>query len=98
MGVVCKCPPAGLGAQKAHHRAVERRPFGLRAKLLQHSCNDASSRCRSQANRFFVAEKETIGRGVGAPTDSYFNLNLCPPSWFTVIRLSLNMVIMWRAG
>lgn len=42
--------------------------------------------------------EKTIGRGgVGAPTDSYFNLNLCPPSCFAVIRLSLNMAIMWRA-
>ncbi|KAG7244752.1 hypothetical protein INR49_029771 [Caranx melampygus] len=40
-----------IGAQMAHHRAGERRPFGLRAKLLQHSCNDASSRCRSETNR-----------------------------------------------
>lgn len=38
-------------AQMAHHRAGERTPFGLRAKPLQNSCNDASSRCRSETNQ-----------------------------------------------
>lgn len=38
-------------AQAAHRGAGERSPFGLRGKLLLHSCNDVSSRCRSETER-----------------------------------------------
>lgn len=54
-----------IGAQMAHHRAGERRPFGLRAKLLQHSCNDASSRCRSETNLCLGLRKKLWAGGVG---------------------------------
>ncbi|KAK1902209.1 Paired box protein Pax-7 [Dissostichus eleginoides] len=52
-----------LGFHKgAHHQAGERRPFAPRAKLLQHICNDASSRCRSQTNWCLGREKQSYQR------------------------------------
>lgn len=74
-----------MGAQTAHHRASEKRPFGPSAKLLQRSCNDASSRCRSEADRGLRPGEEL--QGVGGlwrgPTHSYFNSNLYKLSWLT---------------
>lgn len=81
-----------IGAQKAHHRAAERRPFGPRAALL-HSCTDASSRCRSQTSRSSGLRNELQAGGVAALTASYISSNIC----LTADRLSLNMLIMCRA-
>lgn len=81
-----------IGAQKAHHRAAERRPFGPRAALL-HSCTDASSRCRSQTLRSSGLRNELQAGGVAAPTASYISSNIC----LAAERLSLNMPIMCRA-
>lgn len=69
-----------IGAQMAHHRAGERTPFGLRAKLLQHSCNDASSRCCSGSTR-----------GAGEVSQTHILTRICVCGHGLVIRLSLKM-------